>query len=256
MTLSVPVFVINMARDSERRAHMTATLDRIGIAAEFVTAVDGKLLTAQERAAHDPARARRIYGLEMKDSEIGCFLSHYRLYERMVRESIDVALILEDDILTDTALPRVVRDLLAAPFQDWLVVRLDCKRSQVVTPTQAKYRGDQVETLPDGAGLYCLKTQVLGVGAYLIRRKGAERMIAYGRRIFMPIDQTMDRYWENGILPYIVRPFPVTQGDDFGSHSGDRSKERRQAQPLSVRLVRKAQRVADSVNKRLFNLRR
>ncbi len=250
----VPIFVINMPRDVERRRHITGLLDGLGLAAEFVTAVDGRLLTAADRAAYDRDRALRIYGVEMKDSEIGCFLSHYRIYQRMVADSIDMALILEDDVSIESVLPQVVRDVLACGYADWLVIRLDTKRGKVSQPPSAKFLGTRVAELPGGAALYRLRTQVLGVGATLIRREGAVRMLEYGKQIFMPIDQTMDRYWENGILPYVVRPFPVNQGDDFGSHSGDRSSARRRAQPLGVRLRRRLQRIEDAFRKRAFNL--
>ena len=107
---------------------------------------------------------------------------------------------------------------------------------------------------PAAPALYRVRSRVLGTGGYLIRRAGAEHMLAYGQRIFMPIDQTMDRYWENGILPYVVRPFPVLQLDDFGSSTGVRPRGRRSTQPLDVRLMRRMQRVIDSVHKRAFNL--
>lgn len=252
----LPVFVINMERDTERRRHMTELLAGLGMQAEFVPAVDGRLLSPAERNAHDPARARRIYGVDMLDSEIGCFLSHYRLYRRMQSENIETALILEDDIAVDPSLPAIVQQILDHDFQDWLVVRLDSKRREVIEPKKPKDTGTLVATLPGGRKMFCLRTQVLGTGAYLIRRQGAERMLSYGKRIFMPIDQTMDRYWENGILPYVVRPFPADQGDAFGSHTPDRGPARRAAQPATIRLRRRLQRWEDSVRKRLFNLAR
>ena len=136
------------------------------------------------------------------------------------------------------------------------MIRLDCKRGRVIDPPSPKFRGRQVAALSGGAGLFRLQTHVLGVGAYLIRRDGAVRMLEHGRRIFMPIDQMMDRFWENGIIPYVVRPFPVHQGDEFGSHAGDRSlDQRRVGQPFALRQGRRLQRMADGVNKRGFNLR-
>jgi len=253
-SLGCPVFVINMARDTARRQHMVEVLGQIGLPVEFVTGVDGSVLTAEERSAYDRARALRVYGVEMKDSEIGCFLSHRRIYERMVREGIGTALVLEDDVTIQPTLPAVVADLLASPYAGWLVVRLDTKLGRVANPAAPRFLGTRVAELSDGAALYRIRSQVLGVGAYLIRQEGAARMLDYGRRIFMPIDQTMDRYWENGILPHVVRPFPVDQGDDFGSHSGDRSNARRRVQPLPVRVRRRLQRIEDAVRKRVFNL--
>ena len=254
--LPIPIFVINLQRQVERRRHMTALLDRLGLVAEFVTAVDGRALTPAERAAYDPARARRVYGVEMRDGEIACCHSHSRIYARMVRDRIETALILEDDVTIDARLPGVVGELLASPFRDWSVIRLDCKRGRVIDPPSPKFRGRQVMELSDGAGLFRLQTHVLGVGAYLIRQEGAARMLEYGRRIFMPIDQMMDRFWENGILPYVVRPFPVHQSDGFGSHAGDRSlDQRRVGQPFALRQGRRLQRVVDGLSKRAFNLR-
>ena len=43
-TWSIPSFVINLERNVERREHMQAAFDRLGIAAEFTPAVDGKRL--------------------------------------------------------------------------------------------------------------------------------------------------------------------------------------------------------------------
>ena len=61
-------------------------------------------------------------------------------------------------------------------------------------------------------------------------------MLTYGRRISRPIDQTLDRYWENGIVPYVVRPFPVRQHPAFKSEIGVRGKGglRRRAKPIDV----------------------
>ena len=73
----VPIFVINLARDHARRDHMTASLARLDLHAEFVTAVDGRqALPPAYKAAYDPARALRTYGVPMWDTEIACFFSH------------------------------------------------------------------------------------------------------------------------------------------------------------------------------------
>jgi glycosyl transferase family 25 len=251
-----PIFVVNMARDVERRRYMEARLAALGLEAEFITAVDGRQLGAEGRVDYGRERALRIYGVEMLDSEIGCYLSHRGLYQRIVREGLSMALILEDDVRIDDQFPAVLRAVVDAPFRDWLVVRFDSKRGRVTKPTSRKFAGCQVASLPDGAGLFRLETHVLGVGAYLIKRAGCERMLAYGTPIFMPIDQTMDRFWENGIVPYVVRPFVVHQTEDFGSHSeADRGRQRRAGQGWGVRARRRLQRVRDGFSKRAFNLR-
>ena len=106
--------------------------------------------------------------------------------------------------------------------------------------------------LADGAGLYRLRTHPLGAGGYLIKQDGARRMVNYGRPIFMPIDHTMDRYWENGITPYIVRPLPVQQRSELGSSIGLCGEKYVERQSLSGRVMVRLQRLNDSMRKRLF----
>jgi glycosyl transferase family 25 len=250
---SVPTFVVNLPRDVARRQHMAQLLAERGLEAEFIQAVDGSTLSAAERAAYDHDRALRVYGVAMMDAEIGCYLSHYRLYERIVREGIGTALILEDDLEISPELPAVVQALVATNH-DWLVVRLESQRERIRTPPSAGFAGTRVAELSGVAGLYRLRTHVLGAGAYLIRREGAARMLDYGRRIFMPIDHTIDRFWENGILPYVVRPFLVRQRTDFESRIGTRGPGRHRGQPFIVHLQRRLQRIGDSLRKRAFNL--
>jgi len=252
--VDLPVFVINLARDTARREAMAAQLAAIGLTASFVPAVDGRLLTAGDRAAYHRAKCLRVYGVEMLDSEIGCYLSHYRLYQRILRDDLPASLILEDDARLDPATPAILRALLGVAEPAWTVVRLESMRGRLLRPPSSRFVGIRVADLPDGAGLYRLRTHVLGLGAYLIRPAGARRMLEYGARIFSPIDQTMDRFWENGIVPYIVRPFPARQDAAFASSIGARPAGRNAGEPFGVWMRRRAQRLADSLRKRAFNL--
>ena len=250
----LPCFVISLPRDEERRAHMQAQLSTLAIGAEFIPAVDGRTLSSTDLAAYDRQRALRVYGVEMMPTEIGCFLSHYRLYERMLREGIEVALIMEDDLEIRPEFPAILAGLLADPAPPWLVVRFESQRGRVREPKTRKDRGTTVRELPAGE-LVKLKIHVLGLGAYLIRHEGARRMLAYGQQIFMPIDQAMDRFWESGIEPYVVRPMQVRQRPDLVSRIGTRAYERRQGVPLWDKFRRRLQRMTDSFNKRWYWLR-
>ena len=245
------IFVISLERAVERRAHMVRLLKSLGLEAEFVSAVDGQALTPADRRQYDSRLARLDYRSEMTDTEIACYLSHYRIYERICREGLPMALILEDDIEVKSNLAQVLRDLVAQPDPEWMVVRLQTQRGRVLDPRTAKDRGRAVCNLPGGA-LYQLDTHVLGGCAYVVRRQAAEIMLEYGRRISRPIDQTLDRYWENGIVPYVVRPFPVRQHPAFCSEIGVRGKaayaDERRLDAVRGRL----RRAGDGLRKRAF----
>ena len=77
---------------------MKSLVAKLGFNATIISAVDGKNLRAEQRARYSSARAQRIYGCEMSDNEIACYLSHLSIYSKMLEHRIDVALVLEDDI--------------------------------------------------------------------------------------------------------------------------------------------------------------
>ena len=171
----------------------------------------------------------------------------------MVRENLPSALILEDDIEIDANLPDIVTALAQEQAPVWMVVRLSSIRGRVLHPKKAGDYGRKVKILTNNA-IHRLNTHVLGFGAYFVTQEGARRMLAYGQRIFMPIDQTMDRFWENNIPPYIVRPFPVRQTEAFESRIGARPAGRHRGQSFGFWLRRRRQRLSDGLQKRLFIL--
>jgi glycosyl transferase family 25 len=245
------VFVISLERALDRRAHIAALASRTGLKAEFVTAVDGRALTPEQRSRYNPKRAKRIYGCEMSDNEIACYLSHVSVYERMVRENIEVALILEDDISCVADFPKIVSDLCAMPCDSWQVIRLQTSKRSVATGDRKRTRGEAVASV--GARKVCrVRTSVLGGCAYLIRRSAAEAMLERSAHIDMPVDQTLDRYWETGIVPYVLRPMPVWHDELFCSEIGDRGRTIAPPSPTLTLFGRRAQRLVDSFNKRVF----
>lgn len=248
----VAVFVLNLERDVKRRTHMQRMLAMLNIQGEFVPAIEGTTLSQRDLAMYDARKALRIYGTEMLLGELGCYLSHYRLYLRIVKDHIPYALILEDDIHIQSTLPDIVNDLVADPMPEWLIVRLDTMRLKVREPSSKKFTGTLIQNMRHGQ-LFRLRVHALGSAAYLITHAGAQRMLDYGRDIFMPIDHTMGRFWENGITPYVVRPFPVKQLPQFETSIGNRPPKRHKNLPWNLYLQKRYQRIVDSIQKRVWS---
>lgn len=83
----------------ERREGIARQLQAHGLEFEFVEAIRGSALTPQERerCVDDVVKIQQHLGRSLTDSEIGCALSHLRVYEIMRHRGIDQALVLEDD---------------------------------------------------------------------------------------------------------------------------------------------------------------
>ncbi|XP_016963573.1 glycosyltransferase 25 family member [Drosophila biarmipes] len=96
------IFMINLKRRPERRAKMEELFQELGIDAEYFEAVDGKELTAERLQEMGirflPGYEDPYHHRAMTMGEIGCFLSHYRIWVKMVRKGLKEVLILEDDI--------------------------------------------------------------------------------------------------------------------------------------------------------------
>lgn len=252
-TGSLPVFIISLDRAEQRRDYMRALIARLGMTAHFVSAVDGQNLTAEQRARYSSRRARRVYGCEMTDNEIACYLSHLSVYSRMLEEGIETALILEDDISCVADFKAILDQALTLPTASWQVLRLQSTKRSVASPdaSATRARGEAVAEVGPRR-IFRIRTSVLGGCAYLIRRSAASAMLVRSKHIEMPIDQTLDRYWENGIIPYVLRPMPVWHDDLFNSEIGVRGRKLTKKAPAGVLLLRRAQRLLDALNKRVF----
>lgn len=96
------IYVISLNRRRERFEHIKQMTDAIGLEVERFPATDGDAMTT-EFLYDEGFRVLKSYSsLEeqrpMRMGEIGCFISHYKIWEQIVDLGLDEVLILEDDI--------------------------------------------------------------------------------------------------------------------------------------------------------------
>jgi len=122
-------YVINLARSPERRAKITANLERCGVDYEVVTAID-----AQDFDSADPAAAGKVahtfYG-KFRPGEAGCALSHMSVYRKILADGLECALVLEDDVIVPTQLPTIA-DAVARYLEGAEVALLNFDSEEIV----------------------------------------------------------------------------------------------------------------------------
>ena len=139
-----PVFIINLARSTDRRQHMEAELQKVGITDyTFVNAVDGNDLQPEVILAHqekilqhynltlvkgaESYARRKLYRVPPKSQqalnknqsccyqvsnyELACSLSHLKCYELLLASDAEAALILEDDAILSTDLSKIINNI-------------------------------------------------------------------------------------------------------------------------------------------------
>lgn len=100
------IFVINLKRSTERRTAIEKQLIELGLDYKIIEAIDGS-----ELSSVDLARDTKQLNYAFKCGEIGCALSHIKIYNQMVNEQIKSALILEDDININPCLEDIIHNL-------------------------------------------------------------------------------------------------------------------------------------------------
>lgn len=158
---------------------------------------------------------------------------------------------LEDDVECDADFAATLRDIVEHSREPWLVLRLQSTKGSIIEGDRAATVGDRRE-LVRGRCIARVRTGVLGGCGYLIRAEGARRLLRYGWRPFMPADQMIDRYWENGIAPYVLRPFPVRQSPRIASEIA--SRKERPVDGAVATLARRFRRAWDGLAKRGYGL--
>lgn len=160
-----PTFVINLARQVERKRRMQAIISTAGVMPVFVEAVDGSKLSSSELA---PWR-RTVKRSLLNAGEVGCLLSHISVWERIVRDGIDHAVVLEDDLVIAPSFRQILLRIGDLPEFDLL--RIETDRSPIVfrQKSEMAIAGHHVHKLLRGA---------TRTGGYVISRRGAHRLLA------------------------------------------------------------------------------
>ncbi len=209
-----PIFVINLPRDTQRRAEMTARLDRLGLPYHFVEAIDGKAMPEAYERLYDRTKRLRYFGRDLKLGELGCTFSHYKIYQHMMEKSIPHAVILEDDVIFEDDFEDVLRALMNTKTR-WDVIRflgsekIYKRGCRIIKPLVGRYALARLPTTPGGAH------------GYVLSREAARAMIGYMQRTWMPIDALQGRMWNTGLETLVVHPAPLYPEPDNVSTIGD-----------------------------------
>ncbi len=101
------IFIINLEHQTEKRQFIQEQLDRLGLEAEFIAAINGKSMSDDQlkEVVHDYENCSLTAG------EIGCALSHISAYKKIIDQNISQALILEDDAILKEGLPELLSQI-------------------------------------------------------------------------------------------------------------------------------------------------
>ncbi|XP_023930277.1 procollagen galactosyltransferase 1 isoform X1 [Lingula anatina] len=129
------IYMINLVRRPERRERMVASLDELGLKVKIVDAVDGKELN---QTYLDSLGVSMLEGFlepyhkrPLTMGEIGCFLSHYFIWEDAAKNNYQKVLVFEDDVRFEPFFVTKLQSLLKEIEDnklEWELIYLGRKR--------------------------------------------------------------------------------------------------------------------------------
>lgn len=103
---TVPIFIISLKKDIERRDIITRSLSEQNLSWIMVDAVEGNELSQDYLSS-----LNFKYNKPSHPNEVACSLSHQSIYKKIIDSSVEWAIILEDDAIIDSPLSDFISQL-------------------------------------------------------------------------------------------------------------------------------------------------
>ncbi|GAA0800542.1 glycosyltransferase family 25 protein [Psychrobacter piscatorii] len=206
------VYVVSLKDSIDRQNSITTQCEKLDISPVFIDAVNGKNLSNSEVSQYcNQKKAKQLFGRELLLGEIGCALSHKKIYQKIVDENIPYAVILEDDAIFDRDFSIVVKNIMAAPLS-WELILLGHYKSNLKglkSPISLWHRHRITSKFLLGR----LVDFGFGTHGYMITIEGAKKLIAALDVIYKPIDHYTSN--SNIINVYGLSPTVVNVDSNF-----------------------------------------
>lgn len=237
MTDQIHIFVINLDKDTQRLNHITLQLSREGLVFERMRGVVGGDLKPSEIETHyceSMAKWRQSRPLSV--SEIGCSLSHLKIYREILRRNLPLALVLEDDVV----LPPDFKHILTILEQN-----VDRKSAAVLLLSEAQTRHNPVLHLAPGLSISRFLNGYYS-SSYILTAAAAQSLLDELYPVSLPAD-AWNRLSRKCIVDInVVTPAIVRQDQEtFGSSTTEEIRKLLSGSPWSsaLYLVRRSRAV-------------
>ncbi|STO65078.1 Lob1 protein [Haemophilus parahaemolyticus] len=247
MNNKIKIYIINLEKSIDRRDFISKQFNNLPrkIDYQFFKAVYGK-----EEPNHplflkynEKKRFERK-GHYMSLSQLGCFASHYLLWQKCIELNQGI-IVLEDDAIIHSnfleALEFISSDKNHFEFL-WLSPPAPAKRNQ---------KGKMIYSL-DKIEITHYKEGWGNATGYFITPKSAKKLLDYCEEWILDVDIMMERYWENKVDYLALSPFCVEP--DLSKESNIPVDKKQGKRSLIVKIKRELYKVQDTIKKFKYDL--
>lgn len=195
------IFVINLDSSNTRWLESKKQLNialKDNTQVERISAVDGRKLNKTELNKHfDTNLNRQQYHKTLTTGEIACYMSHRKVWNKIVSDNLDFALVLEDDFLLTGELSKLF-DTVTTIEEPWHCIKLaeyPIKRRELKSQTLDNFRLVNYDKVPART---C---------AQIISHTGAKQLLLSTEKFGRPIDIDIQHWWEHHLKVLGLKPY-------------------------------------------------
>jgi glycosyl transferase family 25 len=213
-----PAVCISLTRRPDRWAHIKASADMAQLPLERLEAVDAKEFDAVRHPAVSVGTAHNIqerlrrshYEIDAAGA-VGCSLSHFKAWQKLVDSGAPAMIIFEDDIEIPADFRERLSNVMATLPPEW----------DMVTFHMMQFRNglNACKPVGDGTDWWSCRSQ-MGAHAYMLSRRGAEKLLARAYPIELHVDAYMAYMARLGLITILRHPLIDIEPGDFGTDIG------------------------------------
>lgn len=238
------VIVLSLKRARDRQTQIEELLRKANIPFEFFWGTEGNASDNPVMQFYDERLRVRTKGEPLSPGQLGCFGSHYRIWQKCVNDQQPL-IVLEDDAKFDSGL---LNEFIANAhyFPD----EAGCIR--LFTNNTRNHKEFQIGQVGSFQLLRYTKGPMSTMGYYLTP-KGASMFLKSANPVFLSVDIYMDRYWVNNVLCCGVSPSIVSH--DYGFESMIGYDKKGKVRGMGERIRRETFTLTERLRRFTFNLR-
>jgi glycosyl transferase family 25 len=188
-------------------SNMEQQLKKIAISYERISAIKGANLTVDEISnEYSASLNKKKFRANLSLGEIGCYISHKKIWRQMVEKEIEFAIILEDDLTIQSNFVDIFSDI--NNLKKYELIKLSDNRS---------YPAVQNKKISNQFDLINFKKIPNCTTGYTLNLAGAKKLLARNK-FYRPVDIDIQFCKELDLSVFGLRPYPITEDNSFESN--------------------------------------
>lgn len=204
ITQKIKIYVVNLKNDKKRKKHIIKELKKQNIKNfKIIEAVNGNNFSSKELELHKHKNKKGLnfWNTPMSPSQVGCALSHIKIYKNFVKSKYDVALIFEDDARFINNFSKTLEKFILENFKFKKQIILLSELKEFYTKPISKINNYEIVNV----------TNAFFTHAYLINKEAAKKLTSFNYPVKTIADNFVFFKIYCGIKITGLNPFIVDQ---------------------------------------------